>query len=232
MPKAAMKQNNAVITIDGPGATGKSTVAWLVSQCLGIDFLNSGSLYRIAAYIAVSNGISDDMEHLSHLVNASKIAFMPNLSGRDYHIMLDQNDITDEITSDEMGMMASDISKSPILRERLIEKQRQFDRGLGLVADGRDMGSKIFPDATYKFFLTASPQLRAERRFKQLQEKQIDANLEEVYQALLKRDEQDMQRSTAPLVIPKMATVIDTSAVSIKEVVNEIVESCTIQERC
>lgn len=230
--KVTMKQSKLIVTIDGPGATGKSSVAWQVSQRLGLAFLNSGSIYRIAAHLAITHDIKSDAVQLARLVNQANIVFKADAFDNQYRILVDEQDVTEIITSDDLGMMASDISKNSTLRAHLIDKQRQFDQGFGLVADGRDMGSLIFPNAEHKFFLTASPRLRAERRFQQLQEKHIDANLEEVYQALLKRDEQDMQRSTAPLVVPKMATVIDTSSMTIAEVVNQIVECCKIQERC
>lgn len=227
-----MKKSNLIITIDGPGATGKSTVAWRVAQRLNIGFLNSGSIYRIAAYLAQKNNYAyAQVAQLAKVVNEAKISFKAH-SDNDYTIYVNAKDVTNTITSDAIGLIASNLSKDPLLRELLIEKQRQFDQDQGLVADGRDMGSKIFPNASHKFFLTAPPMLRAKRRYKQLQEKGIDANLEEVYQALLKRDEQDMNRAAAPLVVPPHATVIDTSIFGIDEVVSEIVEACSVQARC
>ena len=227
------KSDYPLITIDGPGATGKSTVAWEISKRLGIHFLNSGSLYRVAAYYAHENIFSlDEVENIANQLNKDKLAFTSNEVDNDYAIFLNNKNITNVIKQDSIAGLASRLSKEEILRRALVRKQQDFYSPPGLVADGRDMGSCIFPEAKYKFFLTASANIRAERRVKELQKQQINANFTEVLASLTKRDEQDATRAIAPLVIPPGALVIDTSELSFEEVVDKVLSHCCLSERC
>jgi len=228
------KHNNApLITIDGPSATGKSSVAWEVSKRLGLKFLNSGSLYRIAAYYVHSNKFNlDEIEAITDQINKDSISFEISAKANSYSTRLNGVDISEQINNDNIASIASKLSKDELLRRALVKKQHDFYQLPGLVADGRDMGSCIFPEASYKFFLTASANIRAERRHKELQNRKIHANFTEVLESLVKRDEQDATRSTAPLVIPPEAIVIDTSQMTLMEVVEKVLDHCCINERC
>ena len=227
------KIDPVLITIDGPGATGKSTVAWEISKRLGLHFLNSGSLYRVAAYYVHANVFSvDDVESIANKLNTDTLTFKKNENNQDYGIYLNETNIKDIIKQDNIAGLASQLSKSDLLRRALVKKQQDFYQYPGLVADGRDMGSCIFPEAKNKFFLTASANIRAERRFKELQKQQINANFTEVLDSLIKRDEQDATRAVAPLVIPPGAKVIDTSNLELEAVIEVVLSNCCINERC
>lgn len=222
-----------LITIDGPGATGKSTVAWEISKKLNLNFLNSGSLYRIAAYYVEQDKFDvSQVEKITDQINDDDIKFDFNTSKQSYCVKLNQVDVSEHINNDHIAEIASKLSKDDFLRRAMVKKQQDFYKEPGLVADGRDMGSCIFPDATHKFFLTASSKIRAERRFKELQDRKINANFTEVLDSLVKRDEQDATRSAAPLVVPPGAIVIDTSQLSLNEVVEQLIGYCCINERC
>ncbi|MEE2769932.1 MAG: (d)CMP kinase [Pseudomonadota bacterium] len=225
-----MKMSNCpLITIDGPGATGKSTVAWAISKKLNLNFLNSGCLYRIAAYYVSQKLFElEEVEKISDQINKDHISFSALSDQFEYSICLNEEDITDKLKHDEIAILASKLSKQEILRRALVLKQQDFYQEPGLVADGRDMGTCIFPEAKFKFFLTASANVRAERRFKELQDHQINANFTEVLDSLIKRDEQDATRSVAPLVIPPEAVVIDTSQLSLLEVIDSVIDHCCI----
>ncbi|MDG2348258.1 MAG: (d)CMP kinase [Gammaproteobacteria bacterium] len=229
-----MSNHNApLITLDGPSATGKSSVAWEVSKRLSLKFLNSGSLYRIAAYYVYSKKFHvDEIEKITDQINKDNISFEINTSSDSYSIQLNGVDICDKISNDHIALIASKLSKDELLRRALVKKQHDFYQLPGLVADGRDMGSCIFPEATFKFFLTASATIRAERRHKELQNRKIHANFTEVLESLVKRDEQDATRSIAPLVIPPKAIVIDTSQMTMTGVVEKVLDHCCINERC
>lgn len=222
-----------LITLDGPSATGKSSVAWEISKRLGLNFLNSGSLYRIAAYYVYSDKYHlDEIEAISDQINRDKISFELNTNSNSYSTQLNGDDISEQINNDNIALIASKLSKDELLRRALVSKQHDFYQLPGLVADGRDMGSCIFPEASHKFFLTASANIRAERRHKELQNRKIHAKFTEVLESLVKRDEQDATRSTAPLVIPAEAIVIDTSQMTMNGVVEKVLDHCCIDERC
>lgn len=222
-----------LITLDGPSATGKSSVAWAVSKKLGLKFLNSGSLYRIAAYYVDKNQYQlDEIECIAEQINKDNISFEVSAGKKSYCTCLNGVDISNQINNDNIASIASSLSKNELLRRALVKKQQDFYQKPGLIADGRDMGSCIFPEASHKFFLTASANIRAERRYKELQNRQIHAKFTEVLESLVKRDEQDATRSTAPLVIPPEAIVIDTSQMSFDAVVEEVIDHCCIDEWC
>ena len=212
-----MNMSIPVIAIDGPSASGKGTVAMLVAKKLGFHYLDSGAIYRVTAYAAERSGIA--------LEDETKLATLAR--GLDLHfeggeVFLDGQAVGDAIRTEEAGRAASRIAALPRLREALLERQRAFRQSPGLVTDGRDMGSTVFPDATVKFFLTASAEERAQRRYKQLIEKGFAANLADLLQDLRERDARDAARSSAPLQQMADAELLDTTCLSIDQAVERI----------
>lgn len=211
-----------VLTIDGPGGSGKGTICRQVAARMGWDLLDSGALYRAVAVHAGHLGVSfEDAEALAAVAAALPIEFRP--AEDDTAVFLDGTDVTRELRAETTGNLASKVASIAAVRDALVDRQRAFRRPPGLVADGRDMGTVIFPDADAKVFLTASAEERARRRHKQLLEKGIDANLDRLYTEIAERDRRDEQRSVAPLKAAADARVIDTTAMSIPEVVDEVV---------
>ena len=208
--------NAPVIAIDGPSASGKGTIASRVAKRLGFHYLESGALYRLIALISLREGTVDEKQ-LARLAEEMDVVF------NDGEIVLVDEAVTEKIRSEPVGIRASEVAKLPALRLALLTRQRAFRRPPGLVADGRDMGTVVFPDADLKVFLTATPEIRAERRYKQLIEKGIDANLRALSRDLRDRDERDAKRAVAPLVPAPDSQVLDSSALSIDEVVDRIV---------
>lgn len=206
-----------VIAIDGPTASGKGTVAQRVAAALGWHYLDSGSLYRLVALRALDAGVdAADERGLADLARALR----PRFIGA--RIEMNGRDVTDEIRQESVGVMASRIAVHWPVRAALLDLQRDFRRPPGLVADGRDMGTVVFPDAVLKVFLTASVEARAGRRHKQLSEKGFSSNITHLLQELEARDERDSSRSAAPLRPAEDARQLDTSDLSIDEVVAQI----------
>ena len=208
-----------VIAIDGPTASGKGTVAQRVAKRLGFHYLDSGALYRLAALSATRTGISPSDESAIARIAAD----MPCRFDGD-RIFLADEDVTDAIRTEEAGNMASRIAVIPALRQALIGLQIGFRKPPGLVADGRDMATIIFPDAALKVFLTASVDKRAERRYKQLMEKGFSANINTLRQDLEERDRRDAERAAAPLKPAEGALTLDTSEIGIEEAVQRVLE--------
>jgi len=204
-----------VIAIDGPSASGKGAIASRVAGALGFHYLESGALYRVLALIALRTGETGE----PGLVLAATT--MP-LRFQDGKVILSEQDITEEIRSEACGNKASEVARIPAVRQALMTRQRRFRQPPGLVADGRDMATIVFPDAAPKIFLTASPEVRAERRYKQLIDKGIPANLRSLSRDLAERDERDRTRSVAPLVPASDSQVLDSSALSIDQVVERV----------
>ena len=208
-----------VIAIDGPSASGKGTVAEQVAHALGFHYLDSGAIYRVATLASRKAGIAcDDETGLAALAENLDLDF---IGGR---ILLDGQDITQAIRSEEAGNDAAKISALPRLRQALLARQLAFRRQPGLVADGRDMGSVVFPDAVLKIFLTASVAARAERRYKQLKQKGMYANLAAIQEDLHRRDARDSGRTAAPLIICNDAVVLDTSELTVEQAVAFVLE--------
>jgi 3-phosphoshikimate 1-carboxyvinyltransferase len=206
-----------VIAIDGPSASGKGTVAQLVAQQLGYHYLDSGALYRLLALAAQQHGVAqDDEAALAGLAACMEIRF----EGAD--IWLDGAKVGDELRGEECASAASKVAALPAVRAALLDKQHAFRRAPGLVADGRDMASVVFQDAALKVFLTASTEARAERRYKQLMEKGISANIAALLQDIQARDERDTRRSVAPLQQAPGASLLDTTALNIEQAVHEV----------
>lgn len=208
-----------VITLDGPSASGKGTVAERVAERLGFHFLDSGALYRLTALWAMKTGVAlDDAVAIAALAHDLPAEFR---AGR---VWLDGEDVTTAIRAEAVGDAASRIAAYPALRAALLDRQRAFRRPPGLVADGRDMGTVVFPDAVAKVFLTASPEARAERRYKQLIEKEMSANLADLVQDMRARDARDSQRAVAPLVPAPDALLLDTTHMDVGEAVQAVLD--------
>jgi cytidylate kinase len=208
-----------VITIDGPSASGKGTVAERVASCLNFHYLDSGALYRLTALAAMKACIELDDEKAI----ASLSARLPARFDRG-RIWLNEEEVTDSIRTESVGDGASRIAVFPSVREALLGRQRGYRKSPGLVADGRDMGSVVFPDAMTKVFLTASAETRAERRYKQLIEKGISANLAALVHEMRARDERDAVRPVAPLRPAPGAMLLNTTGMSIDDAVDAVLE--------
>ncbi|MBU1191287.1 MAG: (d)CMP kinase [Gammaproteobacteria bacterium] len=208
-----------VITIDGPSGSGKGTVAQILATELGWHFLDSGALYRILAFAAQQRGIPlDDQAKLADLALTLPVTF----STTDAKITLDGVDIKDEIRTETAGNAASQVAVIPSVRSALLARQRAFRIAPGLVADGRDMGTVVFPEAPVKVFLTASAEERARRRYNQLIEKGLDANLPTLVADIAERDQRDTTRTVAPLVPAMDAEIVDTSELDIAQTVTRV----------
>lgn len=205
-----------VIAIDGPSASGKGAVASRVADELDFHYLESGALYRLVALQCLRQGLAEK----SAIVEAARA--LP-VSFHNERIILSEQDVTDTIRSEACGVKASEVARIPEVRQALLTRQRAFRMPPGLVADGRDMATVVFPDAALKVFLTATPEVRAERRYKQLKDKGIDANLRALSRDLQERDARDASRPVAPLVPAPDSQVLDSTALSIDEVVERIV---------
>ena len=201
-----------VIAIDGPSASGKGTIAQLVARKLGFHYLDSGALYRLIALKAIQTHADiDDVPTLTDIAKNLDVTF------RNDAIYLENNVVTDAIRTEQCGILASQLAAYPTVRDALITRQRAFCQPPGLVTDGRDMGSTIFPKAILKIFLTASADIRANRRYKQLKEKGINANISDLLQDIQKRDARDSNRSIAPLQQGADAKLLDTTSLTISQ---------------
>ena len=219
----AKTAKSPVITLDGPGGSGKGTIAQKVAQKLGWHLLDSGALYRLVALAANNHGVAlDNEESVRILAENMDVQFLVDNPEEPIRIILEGENVTDDIRTEEAGRGASKVAVLPGVRQGLLQRQHDFREAPGLVADGRDMGTVVFPDAELKIYLTASVEERAERRLKQLQQKGMSANLADLQDSIQARDEQDMNRSVAPLVPADDAIVIDSTSMSIDEVFTEL----------
>ncbi len=205
-----------IITIDGPSGSGKGTISQLLATQLGWHLLDSGVLYRIVGLVAILQNLRPTDPALLKLTQTISIKFI------DKKILLQGQNIAEDIRTESVGNMASQIAAFPAIRSALLAKQRSFARPPGLVADGRDMGTLVFPDAQIKIFLTASAEERAKRRYNQLKEQGLHVNLEEITRGLYERDERDQTRSAAPLKAAASALVIDSTGITIKDVLQQL----------
>ena len=210
-----------VITIDGPSGAGKGTASNLLAKKLGWHFLDSGAIYRVLAVASLHHQIpADDEKGLLPLASGLDVNFETTENG--VRVILEGEDVSDTIRTEEVGATASKIASLPSIREALLRRKRGFKQAPGLVADGRDMGTVVFPEAQVKIFLTASAQERADRRFKQLKSKGHDVNVLRLLQDIKERDERDANRTVAPLVPAKDALVIDSTNLNIQQVLERI----------
>ena len=207
-----------VVTIDGPSGSGKGTISRHVAEALGWHLLDSGALYRLVALAAAQRGIDlEDARAVADVAARLDASFAAGADGEE-EIRLDGDDVTEDVRTEETGAGASVVAALPAVRDALLDRQRAFRRPPGLVADGRDMGTRVFPDAPLKVFLTASPAERAKRRYKQLKEKGIDVNVAALSRDIEERDRRDSERSVAPLRAARDARVLDSSDLSIEAV--------------
>ena len=211
-----------VLTLDGPSGSGKGTVGQLCAARLGWHYLDSGAIYRGLSWLAAQHGVqSDDVDTLVTLANEMDLVCHVKLNDV-AQIEINGQIVTDQLRTEETGEMASRIAPLAPVRSALLEMQRRCRKSPGLVADGRDMGSVVFPDAPFKVFLTASAEIRAERRFNQLKNKGFDVNLARLLESIQARDVRDSSRKSSPLKAADDALILDTSDLTIDEVVTRI----------
>ena len=216
-----------VITIDGPSASGKGTVAARIAEALGFSLLDSGALYRVLGIAARKQQLSlHNHQQLARLAADLKIEF--GISGPG-SVQLNGEDVSQEIRTDAASKLASEVGAIPAVREALLQRQLAFRQPPGLVADGRDMGTVVFPDAELKIFLTASPEERAQRRYKQLIGKGIGAILPDLLRDLKERDERDSLRAISPLKPAEDATVLDTTDLDLAQVITQVMDLIAVK---
>ena len=220
---ASVGKQAPVICLDGTSGVGKGTICMLVARALGWHILDSGSLYRLTALQASRETALEDLPRLAEIARRLQVSYR-DVAG-ELEIYLGNEEVSKEIRSEECGSLASQVAAQPAVREALLQRQRDFRQPPGLVADGRDMGTVVFPDAPLKVFLTASAEERASRRYKQLKEKGIDANLSSLVEELTLRDQRDMNRATAPLKPAADAVIIDTTHLDINAVFTQVMRN-------
>jgi cytidylate kinase len=206
----------------GPSGSGKGTVSRILAKQLGFHYLDSGALYRLLGLVAVRHGIDIGLNSdLTHLAENMDVRFEALSNGHN-RVLLEGEDVTQELRTEETGALASKVAAIPSVRDALLTRQQQFAKSPGLVADGRDMGTKVFPKAQLKVFLTASIEERASRRYKQLLEQGENVSLRALEEQVRSRDERDMNRKASPLAIAIDAVEVDTSDISIQQAVDRL----------
>jgi cytidylate kinase len=222
-----MQSNQPVITVDGPSGSGKGTVCRLLAQKLGWSVLDSGAIYRVLALAAIHHMIKpEDEEALLPLAANLDVQFSVDNETGAGRIILEGEDVTKSIRTEEVGGLASQIAALPSVREALLRRQRAFRNDLGLIADGRDMGTIVFPDAVLKIYLTASAEARAQRRFLELKQRGLDVKIDKLIADIKERDERDINRPVAPLVPAVDAITIDTTELNAIQAFDKVVSIC------
>ncbi|SDS94532.1 (d)CMP kinase [Pseudomonas fuscovaginae UPB0736] len=220
-----------VIAIDGPSGSGKGTIAGLLAKRLGWCLLDSGALYRLLAFAARNHGVDlTNEESLKLLAAHLDVQFIGATDGQSQRIILEGDDVTQDIRNESIGAGASQVASLPAVRDALLQRQRAFREAPGLVADGRDMGTVVFPDAPLKIFLTASSEERARRRYLQLKAKGDDVSLSSLLDEIRARDERDTQRAVAPLKPAADAIQLDSTELSIEQVLERIMSEIAIRD--
>ena len=220
-----------VITIDGPSGSGKGTVAGILAKRLGWNLLDSGALYRLLAFAAGNHGVALDNEALLEKLAAHlDVQFIGATDGKPARIILEGDEVTHAIRSEAVAAGASKVAALPAVRDALLQRQRAFQELPGLVADGRDMGTVVFPDAPLKVFLTASAEERARRRYLQLKAKGDDVSLTGLLDEIRARDERDTQRAIAPLKPAADAIQLDSTELSIEQVLEHIMSEIALRD--
>lgn len=210
-------QTTHIVTVDGPSGAGKGTLSSMLADAYQWHFLDSGAIYRVLAVASLHHGIQlDDVDGLTPLATGLDVKFDITSSGN--RVILEGEDVTDDIRTEEVGSAASQVAAIPLVREALLRRQRAFSQPPGLIADGRDMGTVVFPNAIAKIFLTASAEIRAQRRYEQLKAMGQDVKISRLLADIQARDERDLNRSTAPLVAADDALVLDSTALEITQV--------------
>jgi cytidylate kinase len=218
-----MSSQTPVITVDGPSGAGKGTLCMLLSKKLGFQLLDSGAIYRVLALAAIHHGVDTESEDaLVPLATHLDVQFIAE--GDLVKVILEGEDVSNELRKEETGMAASKVAALPRVREALLRRQRAFETAPGLVADGRDMGTVVFPQAQAKIFLDASAQERAHRRLKQLQDKGLDVRFDDLLSEIQERDDRDRNRPVAPLRPAEDALVLDSTSMNIDEVVEKALQ--------
>ncbi|MBM4315206.1 MAG: (d)CMP kinase [Deltaproteobacteria bacterium] len=207
-----------VITIDGPAGAGKSTIGRQIADWLSFLYLDTGALYRAVAYDLTAKGFTGEDEELSELCRRMNLMLIHREGA--LHVFVNGEDVTTKIRTEEIGLLASRISAIPLVRDLLLSVQRDIAKNGGVVAEGRDMGTVVFPDAEIKFFLDASLEERAGRRYHEMRERGESVALDDIRRDILLRDRQDSERTVAPLIVPPDAIRIDSTDKSISEVVD------------
>ena len=215
--------SNLVIAVDGPAGAGKSTIAKLIADKLNINYIDTGAMYRAVTYKCLQNNI--DINNEEEVINIAKEC---DIDFKDNNIYLNGNILKDEIRTMEVSNNVSNVAKIKEVRYLMVDIQRNIGKMSSVILDGRDIGSYVFPDADYKFFLVATPEERGNRRYKELINKGYDVNLEEIIKDIIKRDEIDSNREFAPLVKAEDAIEIDTTGKNIDEVVNSVLSKINI----
>lgn len=214
-----------VITIDGPSGAGKGTITQLVAKKLGWTLLDSGALYRLTALAAETASVAlDDEQKLSELALSLDVEFVPGDYGEPVNVLLNGKDVTGDIRTEICGNNASKVAPLPKVRAALLQRQRDFQQFPGLVADGRDMGTVVFPEAPVKVYMTASAEERAERRYRQLKDKGEDVKIATLLSEIQERDARDTGRATAPLKPADDAVMLDTTGLGIEEVLAQVLQ--------
>lgn len=214
-----------VLTIDGPSGSGKGTIAQMIARELGWHYLDSGAIYRVLAQAALKHDIQlDDEIALTELAETLDVSF--TVSGGELKVMLEGQDVSLLIRSETAGNAASRVAALPPVRAALLQRQRDFRTMPGLVTDGRDMGTVVFPDAPFKVFLTASAEERAQRRYKQLKQKGIESNLSDLIAEISERDRRDSERKVAPLRPAEGALILDSTELGIDAVYEQVSAFC------
>ncbi|MDE1513563.1 MULTISPECIES: (d)CMP kinase [Vibrio] len=218
-----MSSHTPIVTVDGPSGAGKGTLCMLLAKQLGFQLLDSGAIYRVLALAALHHGVDLESEPaLVPLATHLDVQFIAE--GDLVKVILEGEDVSRELRKEETGMAASKVAALPRVREALLRRQRAFASGIGLVADGRDMGTVVFPTAEAKIFLDASAEERARRRFKQLQLKGLDVKFDALLSEIQQRDDRDRNRTVAPLRPAEDALVLDSTALTIDQVVEQALQ--------
>ncbi|SCH65760.1 MULTISPECIES: (d)CMP kinase [unclassified Romboutsia] len=215
--------NNLVIAVDGPAGAGKSTIAKIIAEKLNINYIDTGAMYRAITYKCLKNNIDINNEE-----EVIKIAKNTDIDFRDNNLYLDKEVVKEEIRTMEVSNNVSNVAKIKEVRYLMVDVQREIGQRNSVILDGRDIGSYVFPNADYKFFLVATPEERGMRRFKELTEKGYETSLEEIIKDIIKRDEIDSNREFAPLVKADDAIEIDTTGKSITEVVESVLAKVSL----
>jgi cytidylate kinase len=229
-----MGTDQAIVTIDGPSGAGKSTISKLLAARLHYTYLDTGAMYRVVGFKVQRSGLDLEaggaQEKLANLLAKIDLALAPGADGEETRAFLDGEDVSEAIRTPEMAMIASRVSAEPLVRKKLTEMQQKIGRNGAIVAEGRDMGTVVFPEAAHKFFLDATAEERALRRVRQLEEKGQQVQYDEILAQIVKRDQDDRSRSLAPLKAAADAVIVDSSEMTIEEVVDFML-ACVVKSR-